>query len=97
MFILLFGVSAKSKKNKKALRLCGKNYIKKGRENFHGLFLIQKKGPWVRLPHGPLKMLNAMYRRITSLEQTRCNGFATTTSYLNRFSKCYMGSSSFCL
>jgi hypothetical protein len=30
--------------------------LKKGRETFHGLFEIQKKGPWVWVPHGPLKI-----------------------------------------
>ena len=38
-----------------------------------------------------------MRRRIMSLGQTRCNGFATTTSYLNRSSKCHVCSSSFYL
>jgi hypothetical protein len=73
----------KNKKKQKTLRsqrLCGGSNIKKSRENFHGLFETQKKGPWVWAAHGPLKIAQCDIPAITSLGQTRCNGFATTAS-----------------
>jgi len=63
----------------------GLNYY--GHGNFHGLFEVQiKKGPWVWVARGPLNIF-LIRCLVKSLGQTRCFGFATTTSGLDRFCK----------